>query len=90
VFGVDKALALTDSEYDVDVNLGVGISHGRNMPLLRSLENIIWPAFYKDIAPTALGIMAALIAGTPLSCRMNPPILPEALPVFDGLWSVSD
>ena len=40
IFGFDEVLPAFDCEYDVNVDLRVGIGHLRKMPLLAELENI--------------------------------------------------
>src|SRR5579863_517711 len=52
--GLDKVLPAFDSEYDVDVDLGVGICHERRMALLTELGNLFLSGFYKYGAPTEL------------------------------------
>src|SRR5271165_3630366 len=54
VFGWDEVLPAFDSEYDVNINLRIGVGHARKMPLLTELENPFRSGFYIDAAPTVL------------------------------------
>ena len=42
IFWIDQRLPAFDCEDDVDVNLGVGVGHGKKVPLLTELGNSIW------------------------------------------------
>ena len=42
VRGSDEVLPALNSEYDLDINLRVGVCHARKMPLLAELENLFW------------------------------------------------
>jgi len=43
-----------NGKYDMDVDLRVGVGHGRKMPLLTELKIFFPDEFYRDVAPTGL------------------------------------
>ena len=54
---LNQRLPAFDCEDDVDINLGVGVGHGKKMPLLTELWNSIWLAILQRCRPwPGLGI----------------------------------
>jgi len=60
MFGLNEILPAFDGEHDVDVNLRVGVGHGRKMPLLTELENLISDGSTEMSALTGFGIRQEL------------------------------
>ncbi len=76
MFGMDKALPPLDGEHDLNIDLGVGVRHGRKMPLLTELENLFLAVLQRGSAYGAAEAQARHIkVGTIIDALVLNPII---------------